>query len=515
MAADIHFQQRSFSDLSSKRPHGCVICNPPYGERLGESAEAHALHRAMPDVFRRLKTWSFFVLTALPDFEAVIGQQATRRRKLYNGRIECTYYQFLGPKPGRSREQAAGSGKLEHTTQVDNEQAEDAAADSRPQPAEASDSAATPYSPLPAPRSPLPVARQVFGGLSAKAREQAEIFRARLNKRVRHLRRWPKQGITCYRLYEQDIPEVPLVVDRYEDCLHIAEFARPTEHTPAEHADWLDLMLRTTAEVTEVPVENVFLKRRERQRGAAQYERLEAEQRTITVHEGGLLFEVNLSNYLDTGLFLDHRITRGMVREAAGTAPVFAQGTVPVFVPTKTGLSPSREPYRKTRFLNLFAYTGSFSVYAAAGGAAETVTVDLSNTYLDWARRNMALNGFAGSNHEFVRDDATHFLESRRGRDLFDLAVVDAPTFSNSKALEDYWDIQQNHVALLNRLTELMSPGGIIFFSTNFRRFKLAEAELAGLTIREISRQTVPPDFRNRRIHRCWRMVKETQTSHG
>ena len=121
----------------------------------------------------------------------------------------------------------------------------------------------------------------------------------------------------------------------------------------------------------------------------------------------------------------------------------------------------------------------------------------------------MTLNGFPGSNHEFVRDDTTHFLESRRGRDLFDLAVVDAPTFSNSKALEDYWDIQQNHVALLNRLTELMTPGGIIFFSTNFRRFKLAEAELAGLTIREISRQTVPPDFRNRRIHRCWRMVKE------
>ena len=207
---------------------------------------------------------------------------------------------------------------------------------------------------------------------------------APLTKRVRHLRRWPKQGITCYRLYEQDIPEVPLVVDRYEDCLHIAEFSRPTEHTPAEHADWLDLMLRTAAEVTEVPVNNVFLKRRERQRGAAKYERLEAEQRTINAHEGGLLFEVNLSNYLDTGLFLDHRITRGMVHEAAAGK----------------------------RFLNLFAYTGSFSVYAAAGGAAETVTVDLSNTYLDWARRNMALNGFTGPNHEFVRDDTLHFLKA-------------------------------------------------------------------------------------------------------
>ena len=222
---------------------------------------------------------------------------------------------------------------------------------------------------------------------------------------------------------------------------------------------------------------------------------------------------MNLSNYLDTGLFLDHRLTRAMVRDAAGTGtvPVFAEQTAKPLAgggTAKTGLSPSG-----CRFLNLFAYTGSFSVYAAAGGAAETVTVDLSNTYLDWARRNMALNGFTGPNHEFVRDDAMHFLESRRGRALFDLAVVDAPTFSNSKALEDYWDIQQNHAALLNRLAELMSPGGTIFFSTNFRRFKLAEAELAGLTIREISRQTVPPDFRNRRIHRCWRMVKERQSA--
>ena len=501
VAGDIHFQQRSFSELSSQRPHGCVICNPPYGERLGVSAEAHALHRAMPDVFRRLPTWSFFILTALPDFESVIGQSATRRRKLYNGRIECTYYQFLGPKPGKSREHGAGSGEHAEIIAVKTEQAVPPV-DPSPETSDMRESAVL----LPAPCSLPPAPRPVFGGLSAKAHEQAEIFAARLTKRVRHLRRWPKQGISCYRLYEQDIPEVPFVVDRYEDCLHIAEFARPTEHTPAEHSDWLDLMLRTASEVTEVPPANIFLKRRERQRGTAQYERLEAPSRTITAHEGGLLFEVNLSNYLDTGLFLDHRITRGMVREAAGTVPIFAKHE-PNQLTTgrlaKMGLS----PLRPTRFLNLFAYTGSFSVYAAAGGAA-TVTVDLSNTYLEWARRNMALNGFTGPDHDFVRDDAMHFLESRRGRAEFDLAVVDAPTFSNSKALEDYWDIQRNHVELLNRLAELMSPGGTIFFSTNFRRFKLAEAELAGLSIREISRQTVPPDFRNRRIHRCWRMVK-------
>ncbi len=428
VAEQIHFQRRAFADLHSPRPHGCVICNPPYGERLGRPGDVQGLYRDMPEIFRRLKTWSFYVLTAHPDFEALLGQEADRRRKLYNGRIECTYYQFFGPKP--------------HA----------AAAEAKP----------------------------AFGGLSAKAREQAEIFRSRLAKRARHLRRWPSHfGITCYRLYERDIPEVPLVVDRYEDCLHIAEFDRPHEHTPAEHGDWLDLMKRTAGEVLEIPPANVFLKRRQRQHGPAQYQRVAEEGRTKIVAEGGLHFEINLSDYIDTGLFLDHRITRGMVREAAAGK----------------------------RFLNLFAYTGSFTVYAAAGGAASTVTVDLSATHLDWAGRNMALNDLAGLQHQFVRDDALSFLRSCPPRPQFDLAVVDPPTFSNSKRLDEFWDIQRDHAELLSLLLARMSPGGVIYFSTNFRRFKLAEEVLAGVTIREISRQTVPPDFRNRRIHRCWRIV--------
>ncbi len=485
VADDLHFQQRTFAELTSKQQHGCIICNPPYGERMGESAEALAIHRAMPDVFRRLKSWSFYVLTALSDFETVIGQSATRRRKLYNGRIECTYYQFLGPKPERKgdgeRRKAEDAAAIETASETGRED----------QPLESNasiGSSSPPPSPISLPPSPLPTPHsairhppsQVFGGLSDKTREQAEIFRVRLTKRAKHLRRWPtKMGITCYRLYEADVPEIPLVVDRYEDCLHIAEFSRPCDRTPAEHGDWLDLMKRTAAEVVEVPVQNVFVKKRERQRGSDQYERMGDQHRTFIAQEGGLKFEVNLSDYLDTGLFIDHRITRGMVREAAVGK----------------------------RFLNMFAYTGSFSVYAASGGALSTVTVDLSNTYLDWAERNMALNGFQGTDHQFVRDDAMHFLQGHGRKGAFDLAVVDAPTFSNSKSLEDYWDIQRNHVELLNRLVELIAPGGTIFFSTNFRRFKLAEAELHGLTIREISRQTVPADFRNRRIHRCWRMV--------
>jgi 23S rRNA (guanine2445-N2)-methyltransferase / 23S rRNA (guanine2069-N7)-methyltransferase len=517
VADDIHFQQKSFADLTSKRSYGVVICNPPYGERLGRPESLAPLYRAMPEVFRRLTTWSFYILTAVPDFEGLVGQPATRRRKLYNARIECTYFQFLGPKPGGMRGKKSDAVEVEteiaapveptvevhveapneerieeqfevpvvqtvHTAVAKRQAAVDVEKTVQEEIVTEVDEIEIRETP---PRVARPVAKQVFGGLSDKALRQAEDFRNRLTARARHLRRWPtKQGITCYRLYERDIPEVPLVIDRYEDCLHVAEFERPTDHTPAEHADWLDLMLRTAAEVLQLDRKNVFLKQRRRQRGADQYERFDHSEQRKIVHEGGLKFEVNLSDYLDTGLFLDHRITRSFVRQAA-------QGK---------------------RFLNLFAYTGSFSVYAAAGGAVETVSVDLSSTYLQWAERNMKLNGLAGPQHSFIRDDALQFLIERGPRPRFDgakfdLAVVDVPTFSNSKRLEEDWDVQRNHVELLTRLIAMMTPGGTIFFSTNYRRFKLDEHLLQGVTIREISRQTVPMDFRNRRIHRCWRMA--------
>ncbi|MHB1033713.1 MAG: bifunctional 23S rRNA (guanine(2069)-N(7))-methyltransferase RlmK/23S rRNA (guanine(2445)-N(2))-methyltransferase RlmL [Pirellulales bacterium] len=452
----VHFQHQAFADLHSTKESGCVIANPPYGERMGQRGEVAALYRAMPEVFRRLKTWSFYILTAHPDFEALVGQEADRRRKLYNGRIECTYYQFLGPKPALLA--AARRAAREEPMPAAEGQAETA--------------------PAPAPEAPRPA----FGGLPTRAGEQAEIFRSRLTKLARHLRKWPtKQGITCYRLYDRDVPEIPLVVDRYEDCLHMAEYDRPHEHTPAEHGDWLELMIRTAGEVLEAAPAKIFMKRRQRQTGLAQYERYASEESTFVVSEGGLHFEVNLSDYLDTGLFLDHRITRSMVRDLAAGK----------------------------RFLNLFAYTGAFTVYAAAGGAKSTTTLDLSNTYLDWARRNMTLNGLTGPQHRFVRDDALGFLRHHPSQVTYDLAVVDPPTFSNSKKTDEFFDIQRDHVEMLNLLLDLMAPDGVVFFSTNFRRFKFAESEIPrARSIREISRQTVPPDFRNRRIHRCWRIVR-------
>lgn len=472
---EIHFQHRSFADLRSSREYGCVICNPPYGQRVGEGRQIESLYRSMPMVLRRLKTWSHYILTSYPDFEALVGQKADRRRKLYNGRIQCTYYQFFGPRPGAPLlEEAAES----ETTESAAEQEEPALEEKEESLAEGAMEPSAAVSSAPPRRT---TAKPAFGGLSAKARHQAEIFRARLANRARHLRRWPARlGITCYRLYDSDVPEIPLAVDRYEECLHIADCSLPQDRTPAEHADWLDLMARTAAEVLQVRPENVFLKRRQRQRGTSQYERVADEQRVFVVSEGGLKFRVNLSDYLDTGLFLDHRITRSMVRELAAGK----------------------------RFLNLFGYAGSFTVYAGAGSAKSTTTVDLSNTYLDWARENLRLNNLTGPEHHLIRDDVMEFLHSRPPKNAFDLAVVDPPTFSNSKRVDEFFDIQRDHVELLSRLLEWMSPGGIVFFSTHFRRFKFTEAEIAGATIREISRQTVPPDFRNRRIHRCWRLVQ-------
>lgn len=441
VAEDIHWQQRAIVDLQSSREYGCTIMNPPYGLRLGEEAEIAALYQSLPGVLRRLKTWSHFILSAREDLEQLVGQPADRRRKLYNGQIACTYYQFYGPRPPRPHEPSPRSEELE----------------------------AKPTQPPPA-----------FGGLRSEASRQSEEFANRLRKRARHLRRWPiKRGITCYRLYERDIPEVPLVVDRYEDALHIAEFERPHDRTAAQHADWLDHMVRTAGDALETPRELIFVKYRTRQQGDAQYGRFAEQGTTRIVQEGGLKFQVNLSDYLDTGLFLDHRITRSMVRD-------FAEGK---------------------KFLNLFAYTGAFTVYAAAGGAVQTTSVDLSANYLEWAEENLRLNGFAGDSHRLVREDASEFLASLKRDETFDLAVVDPPTFSNSKRLKRDWDVQRDHVELLNRVIEHMSPGGVILFSSNSRRFKLDEQSLADVSIREISRQTVPEDFRNQRIHRCWRMT--------
>jgi 23S rRNA (guanine2445-N2)-methyltransferase / 23S rRNA (guanine2069-N7)-methyltransferase len=282
--------------------------------------------------------------------------------------------------------------------------------------------------------------------------------------------------VQCYRIYDADLPEYAAAIDVYGDHLHIQEYQAPAtidEETARQR--WREIV-RVASEVFAIPRERIALKQRYRGKGGEKYGRMAQRDEFLTVPEGGLQFLVNLWDYLDTGLFLDHRPLRGRVRELA----------------------------RGKRFLNLFCYTGAVSVYAAAGGAASTTSVDLSTTYLEWASRNLALNTFIGARHRLVQADAATFLE--RDRDHYELIYVDPPTFSNSKRAEDF-DVQRDHVRLLKLCAERLAPGGLILFSNNYRRFQLDTEALAGWDIREISASTIPFDFeRNARIHRAWEL---------
>ncbi len=481
--SQIRFEQKPFESLEHDQQYGCLVTNPPYGERLQQQEELIPLYEQFPAVMQKLPTWSLFVITSYDRFEKVIEKRATRRRKLFNGRLECTYFQFLGPRPPKgffdgvpelnlvetaAKTTAAPLGQTRGLSLAE-------------QLGEAAQESVTPISSPQINYKQVSNVQPVFDGLQDKDREQAQLFTNRLKKRARHLRRWPtRRGITCLRIYERDIPEIPLVVDRYEDAIHITEYERPHQRSLSRHSAWLQLMKTTAAEALNVPVEQVFLKRRQKRRQGDQYEKIGDRKKMRTVSEGGLKFLVNLSDYVDTGLFLDHRSTRAMVREQA-------QGK---------------------SFLNLFAYTGSFSVYAADGGAIETTTVDLSKNYLAWAQENLKLNGLDGPQHQFVSSDSIEFLEKavRDPSQRFDLVVVDPPTFSNSKRTEDDWDVQEQHVEMLTLVSQVLNPHGVVYFSTNFRKFKPRLKELSQFESIEISNMTVPEDFRNRKIHRCWKM---------
>ena len=309
---------------------------------------------------------------------------------------------------------------------------------------------------------------------------QAEMFANRIAKNARHLRKWAKNaGVECFRIYDRDIPELPFALDLYSDRAHLQEYSKPVMDVHAQRRR-LTAMHEAAAGALKLPLESVVLKQRHGQRPDDQYRKLAASAQDFVVREGGCRFIVNLTDHLDTGLFLDHRETRALVGTLAGGR----------------------------RVLNLFCYTGSFSVYAAKNGAASTTSVDLSKTYLDWARRNFELNGLEFGRNRLVQADVVRFLEEERAsRDRYELIVLDPPSFSNSKRMQGVLDVQRDHVALVQGCLALLAPGGELLFSTNLRSFKPDAAALADVTMTEISEQTVPPDFRNRRIHRCWRIT--------
>ncbi len=307
------------------------------------------------------------------------------------------------------------------------------------------------------------------------------MFENRLRKNWKHLQKWARrEGISCYRVYDADIPEFPLAVDLYENWLHVSEYQRRHALSPEDHALWLEGSETVLARFFDFPPERIFIKTRQRQKGYQQYEKTADVRHEIVVREGGLQFLVNLSDYLDTGLFLDHRNARALVGE-------WASGK---------------------RMLNLFAYTGSFTVYAAAGGATSTTTVDLSNTYLAWAKRNLGLNGIAGSQHAIVRADALQWLDESKEQP-YDLIVLDPPTFSNSKMMKEVLDTQRDHPRLINKCLKLLTPGGTLFFSTNYRNFRLEKEQLESPNVEDITAKTIPPDFRNKKIHASFLIKKQ------
>lgn len=310
-----------------------------------------------------------------------------------------------------------------------------------------------------------------------------EAFKNRLKKVNKHISKWAKRNnITCYRIYDWDIPEFPFCVDRYDGNLHVAEYASNHKFTETEHQDFITLATQTIADALETPLQAIYVKqRRKLDRRNEQYEKVATEQKKMIVQESGLSFMVNLSDYLDTGLFLDHRPLRQVFKQEA----------------------------KNKRVLNLFSYTGAFSVHAAAGGAAKVTTVDLSTTYINWAKDNFELNQLPIEPHEFFVMDTMEYLKALPVAPLFDLVFVDPPVFSNSSKLKKCtWDTQRDHAFMLHQILERMAPGGIVYFSNNLRTFKPDFSRLQASHIEDIREATIPEDFRNKYIHWCWKIVK-------
>lgn len=307
-------------------------------------------------------------------------------------------------------------------------------------------------------------------------------FANRLTKTDKHRRKLARrQEISCFRVYDHDLPEFPLVIDRYNEKLYIARYKSASPDQAALDDSRWEATIATISQTLQVPASEMYFKERRKKSDANdQYQKLDERQEFFIVDEGGLQFYVSLTDYLDTGLFLDHRLTRDIVRQQS----------------------------RGKRVLNLFAYTGSFSVYAADGAAAEVTSVDLSNTYLKWAKLNFKLNRlFDETKHHFVRADVKTYL-SQLPPDRFDVAVMDPPTFSNSKAMADHLDIQRDHAALINQVLATLTEGGVLYFSTNSRKFKIETAAIQASLVRDITRQTTPFDFQEKMRRWCFCIVK-------
>ena len=422
----LDFRAGDIADL--QRPcegPGVVACNPPYDERLAAdealyAAIGAALQQAVPE-------WRGAILCGSEALAHATRLRARKRYAISNGALECTLLacDSFAPPPPRVE------------------------------------------------------------GEARSLSEGAQMIANRLKKTLKHSARWrEREGVTCFRAYDADLPEYAAAVDVYAEdededeprtFLHVQEYAPPASVAEHDARRRFGELLAALREVFGVPKERIATKTRARGKGGSKYGRMDERQEAFIVREGAVRLEVNLFDYLDTGLFLDHRPLRTRIFEESKDA----------------------------RFLNLFCYTGAATVHAAVGGAASTTSVDLSSTYLEWAARNMAINGQVGPQHRYVKADVMSWLRAEKGE--YDLIFCDPPTFSNSKDKDDF-DVQKHHVDLLGAAMRRLAPGGVLLFSNNFRRFKPELETIAKFAeIEEITPDTIGPDFeRNPRIHRAW-----------
>ncbi len=428
-------------EKSSSDGAGLLVANPPYGERLGEQKTIEPLYARLGSTLKaHFGDWQAAVFTGNPKLAGALRLRPHRSYSLYNGPIKCRLLCFsIGP--------TAPAHDGGH--RVDSEPG-------------------------------------VQTKASSTSNTGCEMLANRLRKNLRIKKRWSRrEGITCYRLYDADLPEYAFAVDLYQGeelYLHVQEYEPPVSVDSERAERRREEGLQTIAAVLEVPSSRIYFKMRRQQKGTSQYDRQGATGGFMEVAEGSCRFWLNLSDYLDTGLFLDQRLSRRLIQQRIGGG----------------------------RFLNLFGYTGTATVHAAVGGAASTTTVDMSNTYLDWARRNLELNNCTGEKHELIRADCIEWLQDPGVRKTrrFEMIWLDPPTFSNSKRMDREFDVQRDHVELIRNTARLLTAGGVIFFATNYRRFKLDEAALTGLKAKDISAATLPQDFeRRKRMHNCWELT--------
>ncbi len=441
----IHVERRDIKEASAAEswPQGMIVCNPPYGERLGNSEETAQLYRDFGQVLKQqFKHWQAAMIISDPELGFRLGIRSQKPITLFNGALECKLLRFKIEEQSFFTPKAKN--QQERIQQVTN---------------------------------PLAVTDP-----------SVEMFANRLQKNIKKLAKWLKrQQIHCYRIYDADLPEYAIAIDVYQGektWINVQEYQAPKTIALEKANSRLSAALVEIGKCFAIPNEQIFLKIRSKQRGIDQYEKIADKGQFHIVAEQGARFYVNFADYLDTGLFLDHRPIRYKIQQLA----------------------------QAKHFLNLFAYTGAASVHAALGGARSTTSVDMSKTYLEWAQRNMDLNN-TQSDNQFIRADCLEWLEKEakkaRPEKTYDLIFLDPPTFSNSKRMENNLSIQEDHIALITHAAKLLSEQGVLYFSTNFRRFKIDLNALSPLKIKEISKETIPEDFsRTPKIHYCWEIMR-------